>query len=179
VHGDPERIAVAAEVEAGLRLEHHRERARERWKRSRLEELAAERAHRELDTVRSGSLRRVRPAGEHPDVGGHAAAVGLLAHVHAELGSAANELAGHRRRLGDTVLTAHDSSEDVVHRDPRREPLDLLRGEPLDGDTKALLERPPLLELRHPLRGRGEKEVPDLLEEAGAELLEEADAVTR
>ena len=162
-------------MEAGLGLEHHRQGVRHLWQLARREQLAAERAHGQLQPTRRSHLRRPRAAGDHEHVAGHGLGVDVLTHLDAQLERAAHELAGDRRRVGDSVGGAEDRPGDVVV----PQAVDERRVDPLDGHPELLLQHAPLLELGEPLLGRREEEVADLIEQRRAELFEEADAGLR
>src|SRR5215218_889687 len=173
-HRQHEPLAAAAEVEAGLLLEHHRQ-ALGQVELSRRQQLPNERPHRELDAERLSHLRRPRPAGDHERVGLEGGRVAALPHLHAELGREADELARHSRRVSGAVRLADDGTEHVGG----AQALDVRRVDRLDRDAELLLDRPTLMQRRQPLLGPRDEQVADLVEQRRAELLEETDAGLR
>ena len=168
---------AAAEVEAGLGLDRHRQALGEIRDRPRREQLAAERPDRQLDPERGAELARPRPAGDHDGVRAGEQLLGrrALAHLDAEPGRSPDELARHRGRIGDAVLAPEDGAEHVVDAKTRND----RRVDALDSDPERALVLVALLDDRQALLGGREEEVADLLEQRLAELLEERDALPR
>ena len=102
-HRETKRLAAAAEMEAGLGLEHHRQVGRQRCAPARLDELTAERPDREVGpTARASAPRPAITRMSRFELTG----VDVLAHLDALRNRALDELARDRRRLRDTVLAS-------------------------------------------------------------------------
>jgi hypothetical protein len=99
----------------------------------------------------------------------------VLAHLHPAFRRPAHELARHAGRVGDPVLAADDRAEDVAALQHRP----LVDGGRLDRDAERPLLGPSARQVLQPRLGRRQEQVPDLLEERCAELLEEAHAAAR
>src|SRR5438477_118702 len=137
--------------------------------RTGLDQLPHERPDRELRR----ELRRPRSGRDDEHVAVELARVDALPYLDAEVACPADELARHARRVGDAVRGARERAEHVVGADAVGD-VDLL-----DRDAELSLHRCAPLERREAVRRRREEDVPDLEEERRAELLEEADAVSR
>ena len=79
-------------MEPALLLDDHREIGRKRIKRPHIDELTAQRPHREV----GNELRRGGAGRDHEHVVWQLAGVGALADLHPTLGRAADELARDR-----------------------------------------------------------------------------------
>ena len=172
-HREHERVAAAAEVEAGLRLDRQREIAGEPGDGRGLDELADERPDRQLDSELRRERCGRRAGREHEDVRVELERVGLLSHLDTELRGAPHELASDARRVGRPVLPAEHGAEHVV----RHEALDPRGVDALDRDAERRLYLAPPLELVQPVLGRREEEISDRLEELRAERAEEPHAL--
>ena len=106
-----------------LGLDHHRQALRERCNRRGREELPAERPHGQLHPELGRERRRPGAAGDDDGVGPaeQLRRRGALVHIDPERGSAPDELARHRRRVGDAVRSAERGAEHVVDRQPGHE----------------------------------------------------------
>ena len=167
VHRQPQAVTRPPEVEAALRLEHHRQVSGQPRHRPDLDELTAERPDRQLRP----ELRRVGAGRDHEHVAHDVAGVDAFAQVDAERLRPRHQLTRDAERIGHPVLPAGDRAEDVVH----VQPVDQARVDALDRHTEPPLQFHALLERRKPVRGRGQEQVADLLEERPSQLLEEAD----
>ncbi len=88
-HGEPERLAAPAEMEAALLLDDHREIGGKPVHRPDVDELTAQRPHREV----GNELRRGGAGRDHEHVVWQLAGVGAFADLHPTLGCAPDELA--------------------------------------------------------------------------------------
>ena len=174
-HREHEPVAAAAEVEAGLGLDHHRQVVRQAGQRRGLEQLAAERPDRQLDAGLRRELRRPRAARDHEHVAFHALGRSVLEHLDPELLRSTQHFARDGARVGNTVAPAAGRTEHVVDGEARHD-----RGvDALDRHAERVLQQAPLVEVGEPFLRRREEEVADLAEEAGAERGEELDALAR
>ncbi len=174
-HRQHQPIAAAAEVEAALGLEHHRQVLRQLRQLARFEQLSAERAHGKIDPARRAKLGRPRAAGDHEQFRVQGLGRGSLPDLDAEPERPADELARDRWRIGHAVGRAEDGAEHVVGAQAVHE----TGVEALDRDAELGLKLAPLLQLRQAVLGGGQEQVADLVEQRLAELLEEADAGLR
>ena len=154
-------------MEAALRLEHHRQVCGEAGHRPDLDELTAERPDRQLRP----ELRGFGAGRDHEHVAHDIAGIDAFAQVDAERLRPRHQLTRDAERIGHSVLPAGDRPEDVVH----VQPVDQARVDSLNWHAEPPLQLHALLERREPVRGRGQEQVADLLEERPSELLEEAD----
>ena len=169
-HREHEPVAAAAEVKARLGLDRHRQVRREACDRLGLEQLAAERSNRELESELLSDLSRPWPGRDHEHVGGELRRIFAFTDLHPARRSSADELARYRWRVCDPVLPADDGARHVVGAHAGRN-----RSRDY-GHSQGTLELGTFLELGETDIGRREEEVTDLVEEWRAELLEEADA---
>ena len=101
-------------MEAGLRLDDHRQVGRQLRQLRRLEELAAERPDRQLDANGPCELGRPRAARDHEHVAFDAFGRCVLAQLDAERLRATQHLACDSARVGDSVAPAAGRAEHVV-----------------------------------------------------------------
>ena len=128
-HREHEAVAAAAEVEAGLGLDRHRQALGSAASGRRLEQLAAERPDRQLDRERGASSRDHGPQAITSASRVRAARGGVRSRTSTPSARRTpDELARDRRRVGDAVLaqkTAPSTSSVVQARHDRRvDPLD-------------------------------------------------------
>ena len=175
-HRQHEPRAAAAEVEAGLGLEHHRQgrpagRARRSPAAGGRAAARAAPAHGRLATsadhgpqaitsVSAWSVPASQPSWTRTP----------------SLSRAADELAGDGGRVGGAVGGADDRAEHVVGAQAVRR---TTGRRSRTGTPSSSCKASSLLQPRQPFLGRGDEQVADLVEERRAELLEEADARLR
>jgi hypothetical protein len=174
-HREAQAVAVdAPEVKAVL-LDRHRQVPRNAVHRPDVDELADERADRELDPACGRDSTRIDPAGDHEPLGVERQRIRTLAHLDAQRRRALDERPRDAGRIGHAVLAADGRAEHVVHTQAAHE----RRVDALDRHAERHLELAPVLELGEAGLRRRQEEVADLLEQRLPELLEEPHARPR